>query len=79
VSRSRSRPSRPTAPARTQRELLDAVARIALDPEATAEDLVRTLMERFAAVAVGIRDALRAYAVPLDRAHWQPFPGTKTG
>ena len=65
-----------TAPARTQRELLDAVARIVLDPEATAEDLVRTLMERFSAVALGIRDALRAHAMPLDRAHWQPFPGT---
>ncbi|MEA2296327.1 MAG: hypothetical protein QOE86_3966 [Solirubrobacteraceae bacterium] len=68
-----------SAAARTQRQLLDAVARIVLEPGASAEDLVHALMDRFSRIAPGIRDALRTHAVPLDDAHWLPFPGTAAG
>lgn len=60
-----------TAPAMTQLELLDGVARDALGAGAVARDLVAWVIEDFAAASSRVAPLLGARAVPFASAHWR--------
>lgn len=63
-----------TAPAMTQEELLDAVARLVLGPEARAEDLARASCQDMLGVVTRAAETVW----PLGRqltSRWTPYPG----
>lgn len=64
------------APALTQEELLDGVAREALAPGAGARDLVVWLMEDFAAAAQRLAPLLTERALPFACSAWTRFPAS---
>lgn len=65
---------RRTAPARTQEQLLDAAAGLALAPGAVAADLVRATFEDFPALYPRIVATVRPSSVVMDPAAWTPYP-----
>jgi hypothetical protein len=62
-----------SAAARTQEELLDAVAALALGPGSRAADLIRAIHAELAAVAPRIATAVWPRATPFESDLWQPF------
>jgi hypothetical protein len=62
------------APALTQEQLLDQVARTVLGDTATARDLVTRLLEDFSTIAPTIVPVLRETARPFRSERWTPFP-----
>jgi len=67
------------APARSQEDVLTAIAVDLFGAEATARDLVRALMEDFGALAVTLAPRLRATAAPFASPHWTPLPNGGAG
>src|SRR3954468_16773062 len=63
------------APALTQEQLLDHIARSAFGPRASARDLVQHVMDDFGATAATIVPLLRETARPFRCERWTPFPG----
>jgi hypothetical protein len=57
----------------TQEQLLDAVAVLALGPEASAEDLIRAIHEDLESVALEIAARAWPQATPFESPLWQPF------
>ncbi len=62
-----------TALALTQRELLDAVATLAIEPGATAEALVRAIFEDLGGAVARVAAAIHADARPFDSERWTKF------
>lgn len=58
-----------------QQELLDRVARVAIDESATAIDLVRRTIESYAWAVDEAKPRIAAIASPLDRSAWELHPG----
>jgi hypothetical protein len=67
-----------TAAAMTQEELLDAVARLVLGPDARAEDLVRAVFKNMAAVLARVSETVWPSSQPLGARHWTAFPAAET-
>ena len=63
------------APARSQEDVLAAIAADLFGAGATARDLVRALMEDFGRVSRTLAPRLRATAAPFSSSHWTPLPG----
>ena len=63
-----------SARAMTQEQLLDAVAALAVGPEARAADLVRMCFEDMPALVQKIAPLTWPSAVPLPEDHWTPYP-----
>lgn len=63
-----------TAAALTQEELLDAVARLLLGPDARAEHLVRAIFENMAEVVARAPETVWSSSQPLAPRHWTLFP-----
>ncbi len=57
----------------TQRELLDAVATLAIGPGATAEALVRAIFEDLSGTAAKVAAAIHADARPFASERWTKF------
>ncbi len=64
------------ARALTQRELLDAVASMAVAPDAQAEDLVRAIFEDMAGVLARVAATVWPSGRPLPGQLWTPFPAS---
>jgi hypothetical protein len=64
------------APALTQEELLDDIARVAFGETATSRDLVQRVMADFGAVATTMVPALHETARPFQCDRWTPFPAS---
>jgi hypothetical protein len=64
---------RRTADALSQRQALDAAARLALGPEADAETLVRAVFEDFAGLGRAIAGTLHRAALPFASERWTPY------
>lgn len=64
-----------TAAPRTQRELLDTVARLALGPGKRAEDVVELVYTDLAGLLPKVRDHVRPAGQPFAAANWVPFSG----
>ncbi|MGB7685456.1 MAG: hypothetical protein WBL45_06690 [Solirubrobacterales bacterium] len=62
-----------TAEALTQEQLLDAVAALALGPEADAETLVRAIYEEMGEVGVKVAATVHKESVPFASERWTPF------
>jgi hypothetical protein len=67
-----------TAPALTQEELLDHVARLALGPEAGAADLVGAVFADMAAVIARVAEHVWPLSQPLAPELWTPYPTVTT-
>jgi hypothetical protein len=65
-----------TAPELTQEQLLDAVAALALGPEATAEALVRAIFEDTGALLPKIAATVHRESLPFSSPRWTPFPAS---
>ena len=63
-----------TASALTQEQLLDAVAALALGPEANAETLVRAVFEDTGPLLTRIAATVHREALPFSSERWTPFP-----
>lgn len=59
-----------SAPALSQEAILDAAARLALGPEAKAEDLVRAAYEDMHATAIKAGSTVRKSSIPFESAAW---------
>lgn len=65
------------APAYSQRQLLDSAARLALGPEADAEQLLRAICEDLGALLPKFEATVRRQGLPLRSQRWVPFvPGS---
>ncbi len=64
-----------TAASLTQEQLLDAVAALALGPEASAETLVRAIFEDTAGVLPKIAATVHRESRAFSSERWAPFPG----
>jgi hypothetical protein len=64
------------APALTQEELLDQIARSVFGDTASARDLVTRVMEDFGMAATTIGPVLRETARPFESERWTPFPAS---
>jgi hypothetical protein len=64
------------APALTQEQLLDQIARAVFGGTARARDLVTRVMDDFGAAATTIEPVLRETARPFRSACWTPFPAS---
>jgi hypothetical protein len=62
------------APAFTQEQLLDQIARSVFGDTASARDLVTRVMEDFGTAATTIGPVLRETAQPFECDRWTPFP-----
>ena len=62
-----------TATPRSQRELLDEVARLTLGAQATAEDVVRAVYAGPGRFFRLVRDHVRPLAVPFSASRWSPY------
>jgi hypothetical protein len=62
------------APALTQEQLLDDIARVALGEGASSRGLVQRVMADFGSVAATMVPALRETARPFECESWTPFP-----
>jgi hypothetical protein len=65
--------TRRTAPERTEEQLLDAAAVLALGPEASAETLVRAIFEDPAETVTRIAATVHRAALPFASERWTPF------
>ncbi|HEU4599677.1 MAG TPA: hypothetical protein VFS26_08015, partial [Solirubrobacterales bacterium] len=66
-----------TAPAYTQRQLLDHAARLALGEGADAELLLRSICDDLAALLPKVAATVRPQGLPLRSQRWVPFePGS---
>jgi hypothetical protein len=64
------------APALTQKQILDQIARSVFGDTASARDLVTRVMEDFSTAATMIGPVLRETAQPFESERWTPFPAT---
>jgi hypothetical protein len=64
------------APALTQKQILDQIARSVFGDTASARDLVTRVMEDFSTAAATIGPVLRETAQPFESDRWTPFPTT---
>lgn len=64
------------APALTQEQILDQIARSVFGEAASARDLVTRVMEDFGTAATTIGPVLRETARPFESERWTPFPAT---
>jgi hypothetical protein len=64
-----------SAPAFSQEQLLDAAARLALGPDAVAEDLVRAIFEEPGELLPKLSGTLHPAAQPFRSERWTPYPG----
>jgi hypothetical protein len=62
------------APALTQEQLLDQIARSVFGGTASARDLVTRVMEDFGTTATTVGPVLRETAQPFGSERWTPFP-----
>jgi hypothetical protein len=62
------------APALTQEQLLDQIARAVFGDASSARDLVRRVMEDFGSTTTTVVPALRKTARPFRSERWTPFP-----
>jgi hypothetical protein len=62
------------APALTQEQLLDQIARSVFGDTASARDLVTHVMEDFSTAATTVGPTLRETARPFESERWTPFP-----
>jgi hypothetical protein len=62
-----------TAPALTQEQVLDAAAALALGPGATAETLVRAILEDFGAIAPTLAATVHKASLPFASERWTVF------
>jgi hypothetical protein len=62
-----------TAPAYSQRQLLDSAARLALGPDADAEALVRAIWEDLSGLLPRVAATVRRQSIPLRSERWVPF------
>lgn len=63
-----------TAPELSEEQLLDRAAAMALDPEASAETLIRAIFERPAETATRVAATVHKAALPFSSPRWTPFP-----
>jgi hypothetical protein len=68
-----------TAAALAQEELLDAVAALALGPEARAETLVRAIFEDTAGLLPKVGATVHREALPFSSERWTPFQASGRG
>jgi hypothetical protein len=61
-------------PARTQEEIIDAAALLALGDGARARDLIRAAYERPADFYAAQRPRFQATSLPFESEHWTPMP-----
>jgi hypothetical protein len=62
-----------SARALTQEQVLDAVAALAIGPEASAEALVRAIFEDFAGLVPRLVETVNSKGVPFASERWTPF------
>ncbi len=62
-----------TADARTQQQMLQAAAVLALGPEAHAETLVRAIFEDMSAINARMATTVRRASLSFASEHWMPF------
>jgi len=67
-----------TAEALTQEQLLDAVAALAIGPEASAETLVRAIFEEMSQIAPKIAATVHKESQPFASESWTPFSAAES-
>ena len=65
------------APALTQEQLLDQIARSVFGDTANARELVTRVMEDFSSTATTVGPVLRDTARPFESERWTPFPASQ--
>jgi hypothetical protein len=61
-------------PTRTQEQIIDAAARLALGGDASARDLIKRAYENPAAFFTAHRPRFKAASLPFESEHWTPMP-----